>query len=41
MNTDERFKKIKLTQKEQLIEVLAMGMAALLLIASVLKVLFF
>ncbi len=41
MNTEERFKNIKLSQKEQLIEFLAIGLAALLLIASVLKVLFF
>jgi len=41
MNTEERFKNIKLSQKEQLIEFLAVGLAALLLLASVLKVLFF
>jgi len=41
MNTEERFKNIKLTQKEKFIEFISLGLAAMLLIACVLKVLFF
>jgi len=37
----DRFEQVELTQKEQLIEFLALGMAALLLIACIAKVLFF
>ena len=36
-----RFKEVELSQKEKLIEFLAVSMAALLLLASIAKVLFF
>lgn len=37
----DRFEEVKLTQKEQLIEFLAVAMAGLLLLACIAKVLFF
>ncbi len=41
MNSEERFKNVKLTQKEKFIEFLAVGLAFALIAASCLKVLFF
>ena len=41
MNSEDRFKNMELSQKEKLIEFLAVGLAALIIIASVAKVLFF
>ncbi len=42
MNTKhDPFEDVELSQKEQLIEILAVGMVALLLLACIAKVLFF
>ena len=38
---NDRFKNVELTQKEKLIEFLAVAMAALLLLACIAKVLYF
>ena len=37
----DRFKEVELTQKEKLIEFMAMGLAGVLLLACIAKVLFF
>ncbi len=40
-NSDERFEEVELSQKEQIIEFIAVSIAILLLLGSFMKVMFF
>ncbi len=40
-NSDERFEEVELSQKEQIIEFIAVSIAILLLVGSFMKVMFF
>jgi len=40
-NSDERFEEVELSQKEQIIELIAVSIAILLLLGSFMKVMFF
>ncbi len=40
-NSDERFEEVELSQREQIIEVIATSIAVLLLLGSFMKVMFF
>lgn len=40
-NSDERFEEVELSQKEQIIEFIAISIAILLLLGSFMKVMFF
>jgi len=40
-NSDERFEEVELSQKEQIIELIAVSIAIMLLLGSFMKVMFF